>query len=172
MAYDTTNDIKAPETKGFVGGNFFSDNSTAYVGFGYFPGIDCSGQSPAPGFISTNSSAPGVYLPCGSLRYDNFSAYYLQKHSDLKWIPTNLNNVLKVPGILKINDQQSFLFSRVWMNGIYYLGKLYGTATPSFWITLAAGEKKIDVGFEVLACLNTTFQNPCGKLDLSFENLF
>lgn len=164
-----TNDIKAPETKGFVGGKFYGDNSNVYVGYGNFPGPNCISQNPAPGYISTNSSAPGAYMSCNNLdRYDKSSAFYLVNSSDLQWVQCNVNNMLNILGILKINSYYNFLFARVWMNGIYYIGKLNSAvAGPTLWTTTATGEKSFYGGFEVLACSKTKIETPCGKFYFS-----
>lgn len=157
-----TNDIKAPETKGIAGGSFYGDNSTAYVGYGNFPPPFCQGQIPSPGGISTNSSSAGAYPICGGHRQDKFSAHYLLKHPDLQWVVTDLNNTLKIPGLIRINSG-SFLIARMWFNGIYNLGKVFASL-GSIWIGIEGGETKIDSGgFEVLACSNATLQSPCGK---------
>lgn len=144
------NDIKGPELNGFQGGIHFVDGKTRlYVGYGY---SGC-GQSMSPGYIITNSSAPGCYMACGGLYYDKSQVYYLVAHPKLTWVPTDLKAMYNVPGTLKISDGRwPFMFGRILYKGFYTLGKIHHTTESSFYIQNEETSIPFTTGFEILAC--------------------
>lgn len=154
MSYDTTNDFKAPETKGFAGGTFYGDNSTTYVGYTIYNASPCSWENNVrvPGYILTNSSAAGVYVQCWTFDVkQTTNNFYLLNHPNLKWIPTNSSNMLNLTSSVKIPGFNDFLFGRIQHEGIYYLGKLQ-ISHKKLYITTKTDSKSFDSGVEVLTC--------------------
>lgn len=94
LPYDTVNGLQDPAKYGFPAATSYIDNSTQYIGFGTFPfGMPCTYQS--PGYISTNPSAPGIYITCltqkingmfNEMFYFKDNSYYLLNHPDLQWV--------------------------------------------------------------------------------------
>lgn len=155
--YEPVFELNAPEQYGFAGGVFYEDNSTEYVGYGNFPGSPCSGQSPAPGFILTKPSKPGIYMSCfPGNQYSDQTAIYLYNHPLLRWVPTNNVAMMTDPASLKISGNVwAFLFGRVLYNGFYHVGKIDGTSNVlTLWVTTSTGERSFNTGIEVLACGN------------------
>jgi hypothetical protein len=150
VPYDTVNDIQGPELNGFQGAVHFIDGkSKQFVGYGK----SCGDQTKSPGYILTNSSAPGCYMACGALYYDKVNAFYLLAHSDLKWVPTDLKAMYNVKGTLKTSDGRLyFMFGRIMYKGFYTLGKIHHTTGSSFFIQNEYESIHFDSGFEVLAC--------------------
>lgn len=168
MPYDRVNNVRAPEIDGFAGGIFYGDNSTEYVGYGNFRQSNCVSGGPAPAYILTNPSKPGGYLQCSILDdYEKDEIFYILKNPDLKWIPTDIDNIHKLAGLINVPGAvfPTFWFGRVKYEGIYYLGKYY-LPDERFYITTSEGYKGFKTGFEVLACSSAEqiSSNNCGNL--------
>jgi hypothetical protein len=118
--------------------------------------MQCGSQDKCPGFILTNSTAPGCYMACHKMDYDKSQVFYLLAHPKLAWIPTNITHMMTLPGTLKVTGgNYPFLFGRSKDNGIYQVGKIHaGSGVFQFAYQMAITGRSIciNVGFEVLIC--------------------
>jgi UDP-N-acetylmuramoylalanine-D-glutamate ligase len=81
--------------------------------------------------------------------------YYLLDHPKLAWVKTNVTEMHKVNGALKVSDKTSLLmFGRIKYNGFQTLGKIYQKPIKTFVIKTSDTTKlDIETNFEVLLCL-------------------
>lgn len=154
--YEPLKAANAPEILGFAGGVYFGDNSTEYIGYGSYPaGSVCNGQSPSPGFILTKSSAPGAYIPCNNANeIDSTTAFYINNHPLLKWVPSGSIATVSSQGLIKINGSAgTSMFGRVLFEGRYYVGKVeVNNNLMTLWFVTSDGEKGFRSGFDILTC--------------------
>lgn len=150
--YDAINARTDPDCHGFAGGIDY-DGTEQFVGYG--DNKVCN-QIPSSGFISTghgNKSA-GAYLPCCPLSFDNETAFYLLKHPNLKWVPTNAETKFQHKNAVTIEGNYKFAFGRVYYEGEYRLGKLhYDIPDNQLYLMRAGGSQtSFSKKFEILTC--------------------
>lgn len=141
-----------PVSYGFVGGYYYKDNSTQYVGYGTFSGY-CTVENPCPGGIQLTPT-PGAYVTCANIpSVDSKSAYYLLNHPNLNWVRSNASNTIarNIPGGITITgNTYTFYFGRILYNGLYRLGKVHAVNGKMF--LEVAGTENTYTCYDVLTC--------------------
>lgn len=127
-------------------------------------GRSCGGQIEVPCNIETTTSKKGCYFSCNTERVDNKTSYFLVRHPNLIWIPTDSNRVNSITDTIKINGGKNpLMFGRVMYKGNYQLGKVHAQS-GRYRLTIQGqgGEISFINGFEVLSCSAMTKQT-CGE---------
>lgn len=122
---------------------------------GYAFAANCSTLK-TPGYIITNATAPGCYVMCGGVtNLYKKRIFYLLDHPKLAWVKTNITEIRKVNGTLKVSDEAlSLMFGRVKYKGFQTLGKVHQKPKLTFVIKTSATTKmEVNTDFEVLSCL-------------------
>lgn len=139
----------------------FIDGSTIYAGVGAFP--QCKGETQAPARISLGGDLAtrgmGAYSSCTFIteNFDRLDAYFFYDHPKLKWIGTDVQNAMNVPGVIKIGPGQ-LAVGRVDLtspNGTWYQqsGKVWGANGVYFWEPYNTIESNYVGPVDVLACV-------------------
>lgn len=151
--------LRRPDIYGFRGGTEY-DGSPTYVGYGN--NDDCTPkQNPCPGYILLNTEFPSVRMTCSSfngMTFDSKDSHYLLNHPNLKWVNTNISDLMNIDDALTIESQYwKFMFGRILFRGEYRLGKVQLNNYKRNKMGLYISQSNFDVlyfptGFQVLTC--------------------
>jgi hypothetical protein len=140
------------EFEGFQGGISYHDNTTKqYVAFG----SSCDPRYKyMPCYIVKSDDGDRCNVLCDKEFSVKNQIFYLELHSKLKWITTDVNSMLNIKGILKITGGgYPLMFGRVFYEGNYRLGMIHAIDEPySFKFQGPDGLLSYTQGFEILTC--------------------
>ena len=86
MPYDVVKNIDGPKMNGFIGGMYYKNYKSQYVGYGNFSSGVCVAESPAPGFVlGRSSTTAGAYLACENADFREFVHKFKRLQS--YWFP-------------------------------------------------------------------------------------
>lgn len=143
--------VRLVKLLGFEGGISYKDNeSVQYIGYG----DSCNPRLKyMPCYI--NPDDIGCYSSCGREVYTQSNVYFLNSHPNLKWIETDVEQMINIRNTIKLPTRNSFpfMYGRTLYDGKYRFGMIVAVGgTYEFQFLTQEGVLSKTSGFEILTC--------------------
>lgn len=95
------------------------------------------------------------------LVFDNKTAFFLVRHPDMQYVPTNSSLMINIPGIIRVDlgSTNPFAFGRKFNGSNVLIGKIHcGNGLFGFYFSTGSAELVYGSDYEVLTC-------PCTNVD-------